>query len=74
MDEFVLRTIVRHATTDSRALAALACTCRLLRRLVAEEWRDRGGCGDLHSLLGASIVDAAGAARAAAILEGSFRR
>lgn len=74
MDEFVLRSIVRHATTDSRSLAALACTCRLLRRLVAEEWRDKGCCDDLHRLLGASVVGAAGAARAAALLEGSFRR
>ncbi|KAL4457935.1 hypothetical protein ABPG75_012800 [Micractinium tetrahymenae] len=74
MDEFILRTIVRHATADSGTLAALACTCRLLRRLVAEEWRDRGCCGDLRRLLGATVVDSTGAARAAALLGGSYRR
>lgn len=41
MDELVLRKVVANVA-DAATLAALACTCRLLRRLAAEELAERG--------------------------------
>lgn len=40
MDELILRRIV--AGADTATLARLACTCRLLRALVADEQQERG--------------------------------
>lgn len=71
MDELVLRKIVSLAT-DAATLAALACTCRLLRRLAAEERLERGHCRELRRLLGVPVEPAA-SARAAALLSGAFR-
>ncbi|PRW20743.1 1-deoxy-D-xylulose-5-phosphate reductoisomerase [Chlorella sorokiniana] len=74
MDELVLRKIVA-AVGDSATLAMLACSCRLLRRLAAEEQAERGHCPHLWRLLGHRVpCDSAAQARAAALLSGSFRR
>lgn len=41
MDELVLRKIVA-AVGDGATLAMMACSCRLLHRLVADEQAERG--------------------------------
>lgn len=46
MDALSLQNIV-HLTADAPTLAALACTCRQLRDLVALEARERGECRTL---------------------------